>query len=134
MKKSTEGFRQRHMERCLKWRATSSSRYDDRNRKAVSTTSYNYMVRNWSNRRCAPFTIKELQEATRKKETGKPTGSDGSIPEIIKVVATSEGDYCLTLINKQLAGGLFPKSWKKAKLVLLEKPKKTQTVQITYRT
>ena len=70
------------------------------------------------------ITASELQEATKKIKTGKAPGPDQIPPEVIKLVAKRHGTAITSIYNDIICSGIYPDSLKKARLVLVEKPKK----------
>ena len=88
-------------------------------------------VRNWKREKVnqgdiPSFTKEELTMACDKIKEKKAPGPDGLPPEIIKAVVKSNPDRILRILNRQLKTGSFPKEWKTAKLVLIEKSKPGQ--------
>ena len=79
------------------------------------------------------FSPEELKQAMNKIKNGKATGPDGLPTEVIKLVEETRPDMLLKMYNKYLVEGKFPIDWKKARLVLLEKPLKAGQMQRTYR-
>ncbi|KAJ3617034.1 hypothetical protein MTP99_009165 [Tenebrio molitor] len=79
------------------------------------------------------FTSKELEEAASRLKLGKAPGPDAFPPEVIKALIENQPQYCLQLMNRLLNAGEFPATWKEARLVLLEKPRKEGQTETTYR-
>lgn len=79
------------------------------------------------------FTLDELIEAFQNIKNKKTPGTDGLNGEIIKIFFEIAPNLCLKMFNDLLAAGTFPKIWKTAKLVLLEKGKKEGSDKMTYR-
>lgn len=69
------------------------------------------------------FTREEIQLAAVRLKSGKATGPDNLPPEVVKAFVKKFPDKCLNMINNYLSKGIFPKIWKSARLVLLEKGK-----------
>lgn len=80
-----------------------------------------------------PFTMQELMIAANKMKNKKSPGPDNLTPEFIKAAVKLNPEVFLQVFNNNLANGTFPKSWKKAKLVLIKKPKKNNNDEDTYR-
>lgn len=80
-----------------------------------------------------PFTLEELEKASRKLKNNKAPGP-GKIPsEILKKLAASKPDYVLEVYNRLARERKFPENWKKAKLVLLRKGDKSIGNPSSYR-
>ncbi|KAI5747429.1 hypothetical protein M8J77_014440 [Diaphorina citri] len=83
------------------------------------------------------FTMEEVYEAIRKLirklRNKKAPGSDGLGGEVIKIMFETAPNLCRKLFNQILTSGEFPKNWKNAKLVLLEKGIKDGTNKMAYR-
>ncbi|KAI5717436.1 hypothetical protein M8J77_005918 [Diaphorina citri] len=79
------------------------------------------------------FTLDELVEAVDKMKPGKAPGPDGLPTEVIKLLVLSAPSYCLDMFNALLKNGQIPTTWKVARLVLLEKPKKSPNDEVSYR-
>lgn len=80
-----------------------------------------------------PFTMDELLQALTEIKNKKAPGPDGIVPEIIKVLIKTAPDYCLKIFNHCARKGIFPKEWKEAKLVLIEKEMKATDTTKSYR-
>lgn len=80
-----------------------------------------------------PFTEEELKEATRKLKNKKAPGRDGIPAEVVKVAVEYAGEYMLRVYNKLLEQQSFPKVWRSAKLILIEKPRKEGAEDKVYR-
>ena len=78
------------------------------------------------------FKIEELKRAAEGLKNKKAPGLDQIPNEVVKIVVKEIPDVVLTVLNKCLVQGKFPKEWKKAKLVLIPKPSKHET-SIKYR-
>lgn len=72
-----------------------------------------------------PFTTLELETALKDFNTKKAPGNDGLTVDICAKVITLDPSIFLSLANKCLELGYFPKIWKEATVVLLKKPGKT---------
>jgi len=68
-----------------------------------------------------PFTLEELREAVRKLPSGKAPGPDCIPNEVIKLAAKRSPEIFLETYNAYLTNRYFPRSWKRAKLVLMHK-------------
>jgi hypothetical protein len=67
------------------------------------------------------FTEEELQTAAQKLRSGKAPGPDGIPPEAVKAAVKAVPEVVLNAMNATLKEGVFPKIWKRAKLVLIPK-------------
>lgn len=79
------------------------------------------------------FTSGELIEAAQKLKIGMAPRRDGIPPEAVKVAVENIGEYILKVMNGLLVTGKFPTQWKEAKLVLVEKPRKTPLAAPSFR-
>jgi hypothetical protein len=79
------------------------------------------------------FGEEEITEAAKKIKTGKTPGPDSIPPEVIKEVMAHNVEYFRKLFDGLLRAGNFPETWKTAKLVLIEKPKKNPNDPPKYR-
>lgn len=79
------------------------------------------------------FTEAEILEAAKRIKTGKAPGPDGLPPEVIKTLIKENVEFFTEFYNSWLNKNEFPKEWKSAKLILIEKPKKNDGDQTTYR-
>lgn len=77
--------------------------------------------------------IEEVETAVEKLRGKKAPGPDGLGSETVKVLFHIAPDYCVNVFNSLLSDGIFPRIWKKADLVLIEKGKKDACGQMTYR-
>lgn len=68
-----------------------------------------------------PFTLDELQNASKRLSAGKAGGSSGVPNEALKQLVTMRPHGVLRSYNNCLSALHFPQQWKKAKLVLLHK-------------
>lgn len=85
------------------------------------------------NRQVVALTREELREAVRCIKTGKAPGPDGIPAVVIRTAATVEEDYVLVVLNRIWKSAIFPTPWKIGRLVLLKKPKKSESVPQAYR-
>lgn len=72
------------------------------------------------------FTRSALIEASKKVKEKKAPGPDNLPPEVVKEVIKTQPDTLLKTLNGLLAEGIFPREWKVARLVLIEKNKSGQ--------
>ena len=72
------------------------------------------------------FTEKELVTAVRSMKNQKAPGQDGIPSEILKLVVQAAPSVLLRMYNTCLKTGIFPKRWKRQKLVLIDKGKGEQ--------
>ncbi|KAI5730899.1 hypothetical protein M8J77_001764 [Diaphorina citri] len=79
------------------------------------------------------FSLDELLNVCIATKNKKAPGPDGIVPEITKELILTAPSFCLELYNNLLKKGLFPNTWKKAKLVLIEKPKKSADTETSFR-
>ncbi|KAI5723000.1 hypothetical protein M8J76_016853 [Diaphorina citri] len=68
-----------------------------------------------------------------KLATGKAPGPDFIPPKVIRKAVLEIPEVFLVIFNRHLRDGTFPKNWKEARIVLLEKPIKNQGDPQTYR-
>lgn len=80
-----------------------------------------------------PFSPEELWRAIGKIKPGKAPGPDGVSPEVTRAVCLHFPDRCLKMFNDCLTRGEFPKSWRRAVLMVIPKPKKERSSPQTYR-
>lgn len=67
------------------------------------------------------FSLEELKAATKRISPSKAPGPDGVPPEAVKLLCETMPDNVLEALNDQLAGGRFPREWRRARLVLIPK-------------
>lgn len=79
------------------------------------------------------FSVDEVLTAIRKIKSGKAAGPDGVPPEVVKLAVESNPEVFTSMFNFYLLKGFFPDSWKSAALVLLEKPRKPNQTEVSYR-
>lgn len=79
------------------------------------------------------FTLEELIAAAKKFKVKKASGPDGITPEVVEAVVQDHPEKCLSAMNSVLQSGIFPKEWKIARLVRLEKEKKADQGHQGYR-
>lgn len=80
-----------------------------------------------------PFTVSELNEALGRLKPRKAPGPDMLTPEILLSCVKSNQETVLNIYNDCLATSVFPKIWKTARLILIEKPNKHQSLPVSYR-
>ena len=66
----------------------------------------------------------EVKTAASKIKSRKAPGPDGIPPEAIQMAANVVPGYLTGILNKYAAAGNVPAQWKKARLVLVKKPKR----------
>ena len=69
----------------------------------------------------------ELEEAGRRIKCGKSPGPDLIPPDVVKIVVQKHGAILMRMYNNIIHKGAYPECWKRARLVLVEKPKKEGT-------
>lgn len=82
------------------------------------------------------FTKEKLKNAAVRIKTKKAPGPDQIPPKLIRYIAENFPDDCLLLMNQQLLIGEFPSLKifsKRARLVLLEKPSKSEQQAPSFR-
>lgn len=80
-----------------------------------------------------PFSQEELTQVAGKLKNKKAPGPDGIPPELAKLVVDKQSERFLKIANQAILKKQFPKVWKEARLVLIEKPKKDQEDETSYR-
>lgn len=88
---------------------------------------------NYSGDRGPRITMDEMLEALLMAKINKAPGPDGIPTKLIKEVILTNTDLVLKVLNSLIEMGEFPKIWKCAKVVLLEKPKKNKEDETSYR-
>lgn len=84
----------------------------------------------------APFTSiteNEIVTIAHTLPIGKAPGPDGIPDAVIRAVALARSREVAMVFNQCLEKGLFPGAWKSARLVLIRKPGKPQTLPSSYR-
>jgi hypothetical protein len=79
------------------------------------------------------FTVEELRNAANCLSNGKSPGPDGIPIEALKVITRSNPEVLLNMYNHCLKEGVFPKVWKKQRLVLISKKKGDPNSPTSYR-
>ncbi|GBN68074.1 Retrovirus-related Pol polyprotein from type-1 retrotransposable element R1 [Araneus ventricosus] len=69
-----------------------------------------------------PFSIPEVDAAIRNINSKKAPGPDGFYGDVIKEAYASNKHFIVDLFNQCLRTGYFPKKWKRAQLVMFNKP------------
>lgn len=75
------------------------------------------------------FSEEELSLVMRNLKNNRSPGPDLLTSEILKAVIPNNNIVVLKVMNDCLSYGIFPKIWKTAQLILIEKPKKDPTIQ-----
>jgi len=75
----------------------------------------------------------ELKHAIDRVKTGKAPGPDEMLPAHVKKMVLNNEKFFRSLFNNCLKTGYFPSKWKRAKLLLLEKPAKEEDSNKKYR-
>lgn len=70
--------------------------------------------------------VNEVREAGQRIKPKKAAGPDGIPTEVVKLIAMQKPETVHTMLTELIRKGIFPKEWKTGKLVLIEKPGKTQ--------
>jgi len=81
----------------------------------------------------AHFTITELRHAANQLKNSVSPGPDRVPNEVMKILCRSQPEALITLYNKCIDQGRFPKPWKRARLVLLRKGDKPLDEASSYR-
>nr|CAI5867911.1 unnamed protein product [Callosobruchus analis] len=79
------------------------------------------------------FSVDDLMKAVPKMKVGKAPGPDGIPTEVVKLFAERFLDACLHMMNRLFLQDTFPKIWKTAKLVLIDKEKKSGQIKADQR-
>ena len=79
------------------------------------------------------FTLQELELACKSMQDKKAPGPDAIPVEALKVVARQNPNLLLGMYNKCLEEGIFPKTWKTQRLVLIPKGKTDSLTPANYR-
>lgn len=79
------------------------------------------------------ISLTEIRRAVKRIGTRKAPGPDGIPGKAWKVGQGELGEHMKIMFNECLKTGTFPKRWKKAKLVLLQKPGKAAEQPSAYR-
>jgi hypothetical protein len=77
------------------------------------------------------FTLAEIRNAVESMNNKKAPGEDGKTGEIFKQTFDTFPKYITAKYNGCLRKGVFPKRWKRAKLVPLVKPGKEDSEEVT---
>ncbi|GBL97219.1 Retrovirus-related Pol polyprotein from type-1 retrotransposable element R1 [Araneus ventricosus] len=80
-----------------------------------------------------PFSLQELRGVIHTLAKKKAPGLDGVTNELLRTIFARCPSLLLDLYNKCLQLSCFPDVWKEAKLVLLSKPGKDQSLASSYR-
>lgn len=79
------------------------------------------------------FTTNDVMEVAASIKDKKAPGPSGIPPEVMKTFATHYPEVIQNIANKYLKEGYFPSQWKKANLILIEKPNKGAVKEKEYR-
>lgn len=79
------------------------------------------------------FSMTEFGEARGKIKKNKAPGPDGICSEVAREICEAFPEVVLGLINEILNTGIYPKIWKKAKSVLIQKLKGPDQTATKYR-
>jgi hypothetical protein len=79
------------------------------------------------------FSEEEVKQAAKRIKPRKSPGPDGIPPEIIKELILGNATHFAQMFSGVLRKAAFPTDWKLAKLILLEKPKKSPNEAPKYR-
>jgi len=77
------------------------------------------------------FTIAEVTNAVESLNNKKAPGEDGITGEIFKQIFQIFPKFITAMYNKCLRKGVFPKRWKRAKLIPIVKPGKEDSEDVT---
>lgn len=91
------------------------------------------MYEQFTNVSVEPFNRCELMLAAGKIKPGKSGGPDGIPPDVIKIMAAEYPNVILNVMNRHLEEGVFPRIWKKGRLVLIKKPSRPEGLSSSYR-
>ncbi|XP_066247232.1 uncharacterized protein [Euwallacea similis] len=81
----------------------------------------------------ARVSAEEIRQAVGSLKSRKAPGLDGIPNEILKLYLGAVPKGMADCVLRILTSGVFPKVWKKARLVLLEKPKREPGAEASYR-
>jgi hypothetical protein len=77
------------------------------------------------------FTLAEIRNAVVSLNNKKAPGEDGITGEILKQIFETFPKYITAIYNEFLRTGVFPKRWKRAKLIPIVKPGKDDSEEVT---
>jgi hypothetical protein len=77
------------------------------------------------------FTLAEIRNAVESMNNKKAPGEDGITGEIFKQAFETFPKYITAMYNGCLRKGVFPKRWKRAKLIPIVKPGKEDSEEVT---
>jgi hypothetical protein len=77
------------------------------------------------------FTLAEIRNAIESMNNKKAPGEDGITGEIFKQAFETFPKYITAMYNGCLWKGVFPKRWKRAKLIPIVKPGKEDSEEVT---
>lgn len=93
----------------------------------------NWILPSVRNLHPALLTLEDIKTAVKDLRTGRAPGPDCIPAIVVKATIIHEENYILEVFNNIWTKCMFPKIWKKGKLVLIEKPKKEKNAKQTYR-
>jgi hypothetical protein len=79
------------------------------------------------------FTLAEVTDVVKSMNSKKATEEDGITGEIFKQAFETFQKYITAMYNGCLRKGVFPKRWKRAKLIPIVKPGKEDSEEVTKR-
>ncbi|KXZ75772.1 hypothetical protein TcasGA2_TC031701 [Tribolium castaneum] len=79
------------------------------------------------------FSYEEIQAAAARMRMGKAAGPDGLGPEIVRAAVAASPETISGLVNDLLKSQKFPEQWKRARLALIPKAKKSPDKLPKYR-
>jgi hypothetical protein len=77
------------------------------------------------------FNLAEIRNAVESMNNKKAPGEDGITGEIFKQAFETFSKYITAMYNGCLQKGVFPKRWKRAKLIPIVKPGKEDSEEVT---
>jgi hypothetical protein len=70
------------------------------------------------------FTLEEIRNAVDSLDNKQAPGEDGTTGEIYKLTFDTFSKFITAMYNQCLRSGIFPKRWKRSKLILVTKTRK----------
>ena len=95
--------------------------------------SINNEVRGIKTNYIPPINISRLQELLAETKLKSAAGEDGVTYELLKRCAIHSQKVFCNVLNKCLEKNIFPKAWKKAKVVMLPKPGRDKSLASNHR-
>lgn len=83
--------------------------------------------------RITPVTNQEVEAASVRLRMGKAPGPDGVPNEVLKIAVKTRPEIFQKIFSQCMIDGVFPKPWKRARLVLLRKGDKPADQPSSYR-